>query len=96
MNSHTTAINLQSSTGHHRGFSASVGSSAPSTTNEWSHGYQQPPPVAPARHQKRPAPQPGIQQQLIQQPQYQTALQAHSNHGIIPPLPPHTTNVSLV
>lgn len=89
MNSHTAAINLQSSAGHQRGFSGSV-------------GYQPPAPIAPARHnQKRPAPQPGAvqqQQTQIQQPQYQTALQAHSNHGSVagPPLPPHTINVSVI
>lgn len=101
MNSHTAAINLQSSAGHQRGFSSSVVPSATTNSSEWLKGYQNPVPIAPARHQKRPAPQPGAvqqqQQQQIQQPQYQTALQAHSNHGTVagPPLPPHTINVSL-
>ncbi|XP_063695850.1 tyrosine-protein kinase CSK isoform X2 [Culicoides brevitarsis] len=82
MNSHTAAINLQSAAGHQRGFAGAT------------VGYQPPvAPIAPARHnQKRPAPQPGQQQQIQQQPQYQTALQAHSNHVAGPPLPPHTIN----
>lgn len=63
MNSH--AVNLQTSghqsvaVGHHRGFSQ------PSTVNTsgdpWflQSGAHEMPPTAPARHHKRPAPQPG-------------------------------------
>lgn len=79
MNSNTAAINLQSSAGHQRGYPANA-------NTEWTSKC---PPTAPARQPKRPAPQPCAVQQ---QPQYQTAMQAH-NH-IIPPLPPHVGNVS--
>lgn len=97
MNSHTAAINLQTSAG--QAFSSSVVRTPNTTTNEWFNNKHPVAPVAPARHHKGPAPKPGaFQQQQIQQPQYQTALQAHSNHGngAVPPLPPHTFNVSQV
>lgn len=70
MNSHTAAINLQSSGqtavvggGHHRGFPSSVVSSTTTTTDDcpWfmQPGHQlQMPPTAPTRQHKRPAPQP--------------------------------------
>lgn len=66
MNSHTAAINLQSSgqtavVGHHRGFSSTVVAAANSAASgdcPWFMPHQMPP-TAPARQHKRPAPQPG-------------------------------------
>lgn len=65
MNSHATAtqaLNLQSSgqtVGHHRGFSqpSVVANSAGDPWFLQSTGHQMPP-IAPTRHNKRPAPQP--------------------------------------
>ncbi|XP_058824972.1 uncharacterized protein LOC131685336 isoform X2 [Topomyia yanbarensis] len=66
MNSHTAAINLQSSgqtavVSHHRGFSSTVVAAANSAASgdcPWFMPHQIPP-TAPARQHKRPAPQPG-------------------------------------
>ncbi|XP_053690959.1 tyrosine-protein kinase Fer [Sabethes cyaneus] len=66
MNSHTAAINLQSSgqtavVTHHRGFSSTVVAAANSAASgdcPWFMPHQMPP-TAPARQHKRPAPQPG-------------------------------------
>ena len=61
MNSH--AVNLQTSghqsvvVGHHRGFSQP--STVPSGGDPWFLQAHEMPPTAPARHHKRPAPQPG-------------------------------------
>lgn len=91
MNSHSAAIKLQTTAvgGHQRGYSGSVvPSSATTTTTDW--------PVAPARHHKPRAPQPGAAQAaaLTQQPQYQTTMQAHHTPTVPPQIPPHTLNVS--
>ncbi|XP_062712857.1 tyrosine-protein kinase TXK isoform X2 [Aedes albopictus] len=67
MNSHTAAINLQSSgqtavVSHHRGFSSTVVAAANSAASgdcPWFMPHQMPP-TAPARQHKRPAPQPGV------------------------------------
>lgn len=57
MNSHTAALNLQS-TGH-RGFPQVTSTSNNSNECPWFLPHQMPP-TAPARQHKRPAPQPGV------------------------------------
>ncbi|GAB0097383.1 Tyrosine-protein kinase [Sergentomyia squamirostris] len=94
MNSHATALNLQSSgqtavVGHHRGFSqvsASTGGGG-STSGDcpWFMAAHQMPPTAPIRQHKRPAaPQPGVTLQ-------QTTTKHHPQMSNPPPqVPPHS------
>lgn len=97
MNSHASAINLQSSgqtavVGHHRGFSQVSSSVTNSTDCPWFLPHQMPP-TAPVRHNKRPAPQPGIMVQHQQQQQLQQQQQQQQINNQLPPqLPPHSQN----
>lgn len=96
MNSHASAINLQSSgqtavVGHHRGFSQVSSSVTNSTDCPWFLPHQMPP-TAPVRHNKRPAPQPGIMVQHQQQQQLQQQQQQQINNQLPPQLPPHSQN----
>lgn len=111
MNSHAastaTALNLQSSgqnsvVGHHRGFSQPTVAAVANSSDPWflqSTGHQIPP-TAPARHNKRPAPQPNAANTsslgipivvgggLLQQQQH-----SQSQPHIVPPtVPPHQSN----
>ncbi|XP_055690049.1 tyrosine-protein kinase CSK isoform X2 [Lutzomyia longipalpis] len=96
MNSHATALNLQSSgqtavVGHHRGFSqvsASTGGGG-STSGDcpWFMAAHQMPPTAPIRQHKRPAPQPGI----LLHTQPQPNVKHHPQMSNPPPqVPPHS------
>lgn len=58
MNSHTAALNLQSS--GHRGFPQVTSTTGNSSECPWFMSPHQMPPTAPARQHKRPAPQPGV------------------------------------
>lgn len=98
MNSHASAINLQSSgqtavVGHHRGFSQVSSAVQNSTDCPWFLPHQMPP-TAPVRHNKRPAPQPGIMVQHQQQQQQQQLQQQQQiiNNQQPPQLPPHSQN----
>lgn len=92
MNSHAPALNLQATgqtvvVGHHRGFSQP---SSATSGDPWflqtstSHPM---PPTAPARHNKRPAPQPGsiIQQNNASASNHTTSAITQSQ---LPPHPP--------
>lgn len=57
MNSHTAALNLQSS--GHRGFPQVASTTGNTSECPWFMSPHQMPPTAPARQHKRPAPQPG-------------------------------------
>lgn len=58
MNSHTAALNLQSS--GHRGFPQVSSTTGNTSECPWFMSPHQMPPTAPARQHKRPAPQPGV------------------------------------
>ncbi|XP_059612368.1 tyrosine-protein kinase CSK isoform X2 [Phlebotomus argentipes] len=96
MNSHATALNLQSSgqtavVGHHRGFSqVSAGSGGGSTSGDcpWFMAAHQMPPTAPLRQHKRPAPQPGVILHSQPQPNATKHLPQMSNPP--PQVPPHS------
>lgn len=96
MNSHATALNLQSSgqtavVGHHRGFSQ-VSASNQQPDCPWFMAAHQMPPTAPIRQHKRPAPQPGI---LLHTQQPQPNAKHHPQMSNPPPqVPPHSSVVS--
>ncbi|XP_055375144.1 tyrosine-protein kinase CSK [Condylostylus longicornis] len=120
MNSHAataTALNLQSSgqnsvVGHHRGFSQPTVAAATNSGDPWflqSTGHQMPP-TAPARHNKRPAPQPGSAAQInsisggnnstlgipiVGSGLLQQQQHSQSQPHIVPPtVPPHQSSIN--